>query len=121
MRQGSEAINFAEIIEDIMKEKTPKRIKRGTFEKLKDVFLFETSRRRPKTRAINKLRLNAKVAMDPNFKKGVVISIEGSYDEEDNQSKQAKQLLSRVLGQIKQGLQAFPYLLGDTCVVKEEP
>ena len=41
MRQGSEAINFAEIIEDIMKEKTPKRIKRGTFEKLKDVFYLK--------------------------------------------------------------------------------
>ena len=90
-----------------MKEHTLKRMKRG---------MFET-----KTWVTNKSRLNAKAAMDPKFKKGVVISMEQYYDEEDNQSKQVEQFLSGVLGKIKQGLQAFPDLLGDTCIIKEEP
>ena len=59
-----------------MKEHTLKRMKRG---------MFET-----KTWVTNKLRLDPKATMDPKFKKGVVISMEESYDEEYNQSKQVE-------------------------------
>ena len=59
-----------------MKETTLKRMKWG---------MFET-----KTWVTNKSRLNAKAAMDPKFNKVVVISMEESYDEEDNQSKQVE-------------------------------
>ena len=61
-----------------------------------------------------------KYAMNLRFKKNVVVIVEDYSDEEDSESRRALQLVSRVLEKIEKGLQAFPNILGDNYIRKED-
>ena len=54
---------------------------------------------RPKTRPVNKLRLNVKEILDPKIKKDQIISVQDSSsdDEEDKRSKKLESSLNQVL------------------------
>ena len=73
---------------------------------------------RPKTRPVNKLRMNMKALLNPRFNKKKVISVQDSSsdDEERNKSTELELSLHQVFDNINRSLRQIPDLAPKSCI-----